>query len=325
VKISACVHTYSAKSIQETLDIVHSMGINTVELCSGGYAGKYHCDPKLLLSDKEAMRKFKDEFEKRNMTISALSAHGNSLHPRKDIAQLHDEELRLSIDLAAELEITNVITFSGCPGDHEDSKYPNWCLYPWPLENQEIFKFQWEKKLIPYWKKTGDYAAQKGVNIAIEMHGGFSVHTPATMLRLREETGKKAICVNVDPSHLWWQGIDPVAAIRYLGDAGAISYFHAKDTGIDPIKVNLYGLTDEQDFKNTDQRGWQFRTIGYGHDMKTWADILSTLRAVKYDGYISIEHEDAMMSADEGFKKALFNLRTVVMEEKAHIPHILSK
>ena len=81
--------------------------------------------------------------------------------------------------------------------------------------------------LIPYWKKTAEFARNHGVTkIAFEMHPGFCVYNPETILRIREAVGE-TIGANFDPSHLIWQGIDPVAAIRAL--EGAIYHFHAKD------------------------------------------------------------------------------------------------
>jgi sugar phosphate isomerase/epimerase len=162
----------------------------------------------------------------------------------------------------------------------------------------------------------GRYAAEHHVKIGLELHGGFSVHTPATLLRLREAAGE-AIGANLDPSHMWWQGIDPVQAISILGRAGAIHHFHAKDTTIDPVNVNRYGLTDMQPYTMMQDRAWQFRTVGYGHDLKTWADIISALRLYGYDYVVSIEHEDGLMSIDEGFTKAVRNLQQVLVEDSA--------
>lgn len=225
----------------------------------------------------------------------------------------HDTFLK-TVRLAEKLEVPVVNTFSGCPGDHEDAKYPNWPVAPWPNDFQEVLKWQWENKIIPYWTETGKFAADHHVKIGLELHGGFSVHTPATLLRLREAAGE-VIGANLDPSHMWWQGIDPVQAVQILGREGAIHHFHAKDTTIDPINVNKYGLTDMQEYTKMLDRAWQFRTVGYGHDVKTWADIISALRLVGYDHVVSIEHEDGLMSVEEGFTKAVHNLRQVLIEE----------
>ena len=145
--------------------------------------------------------------------------------------------IRKTIDLASKLGVPVVNTFSGCPGDHEDAKYPNWPVAPWPNDYQEILNWQWEEQSYPLLDGNRQAGTESNVKIGLELHGGFSVHTPATLLRLREAAGE-AIGANLDPSHMWWQGIDPVQAIHILGRAGAIHHFHAKDTSIDPINVN---------------------------------------------------------------------------------------
>lgn len=150
------------------------------------------------------------------------------------------------------------------------------------------------------------------MKVAIELHGGFSAHTPYTILKLREKTSKH-IGVNFDPSHLWWQGIDPVAAVKILDDA--IFHVHAKDIYLDQDNINMYGITDMQDYSDMKTRAWTFRTVGYGHDMKVWSDIISHLKMYGYDYIISIEHEDPLMSVEEGFSKAVANLQDILIEE----------
>jgi sugar phosphate isomerase/epimerase len=305
---------FSQKSFEEALDYIAASGLGAVEIGTGGYPGKAHGDPDVLLADEGKLKAFKQAVESRGLIISALSVHGNPLHPQKAIAKGFHDDLIKTIDLAQRLEVPVVNTFSGCPGDHEDAKYPNWPVAPWPNDYQDILKWQWEEKLIPYWKQTGDYASERNVKIGLELHGGFSVHTPATMLRLREATSE-AIGANLDPSHLWWQGIDPVQAIRYLGRAGAIHHFHAKDTTFEQSNIDKYGITDMQSYAQMYDRAWQFRTVGFGHSMKEWADIISALRLVGYDYVVSIEHEDGLMSVEEGFTKAVSNLQQVLIRE----------
>lgn len=314
MKLGVFTVLFSQKPFEEMLDYVAEKGLEAVELGTGGYPGNAHCNPEELLNDEGKLKALKKAVESRGLIISALSCHGNPLHPQKEIAKPFHDVLIQSIDLAQKLEVPVVNTFSGCPGDHEGAKYPNWPVAPWPPDYQEILKWQWENKVIPYWKEINRYASERGVKIGLELHGGFSVHTPATMLRLREATGE-AIGANLDPSHMWWQGIDPVEAIKILGKAGAIHHFHAKDTTIDQNNVNMHGLTDMQSYTNMQDRAWQFRTVGYGHDLKTWADIISTLRLYGYDGVVSIEHEDGLMSIEEGFTKAVENLQQVLIRE----------
>lgn len=314
MKLGVFTVLFGGKPLEEALDYIASKGLDAVELGTGGYPGNAHCDPDTLLADAGKLREFKHAIESRGLMISALSCHANPLHPQKALAEPDDAVIRKTIELANRLEVPVVNTFSGCPGDHEGAKYPNWPVAPWPNDYQDILKWQWEERVIPYWTEIGGIAEAANVKIGLELHGGFSVHSPSTMLRLREAAGK-SIGANLDPSHMWWQGIDPVQAVRILGRAGAIHHFHAKDTSIDPINVNAHGITDMQPYTQMLDRAWQFRTVGFGHDLKTWADIISELRLVGYDYVVSIEHEDGLMSIDEGFSKAVQNLQQVLIRE----------
>ena len=314
MKLGVFMVLFGGRKLEDALDYVASKGLKAVEIGTGGYPGNGHCDPKLLLENETALKEFKHAVESRGLMISALSCHGNPLHPQKELAGKDHEVFVNTVKLAQKLGVPVVNTFSGCPGDHENAKYPNWPVAPWPNDYQEILDWQWENKVIPYWTEWGAFAAQHDVKIGLELHGGFSVHTPATLLRLREAAGE-VIGANLDPSHMWWQGIDPVQAIQLLGRKGAIHHFHAKDTVIDPINVNMHGLTDMQSYSKMLDRAWQFRTVGYGHDLKTWADIMSALRLVGYDYVVSIEHEDGLMSVEEGFSKAVDNLNQILIQE----------
>ncbi|MFP4975758.1 sugar phosphate isomerase/epimerase family protein [Paenibacillus sp. CN-4] len=314
MKLGVFMVLFGGRKLEEALDYVASKGLKAVEIGTGGNPGNAHCNPKELLENDAALKQFKKSVESRGLIISALSCHGNPLHPQTALAQKDHEDYVNTVLLAEKLEVPVVNTFSGCPGDHENAKYPNWPVAPWPGDYQEILTWQWEQKIIPYWKEWGAFAAQHHVKVGLELHGGFSVHSPGTLLRLREAAGE-AIGANLDPSHMWWQGIDPVQAIRILGKANAIHHFHAKDTIIDPINVNMHGVTDMQTYDKLLDRAWQFRTVGFGHDLKTWADIVSTLRVVGYDYVVSIEHEDGLMSVDEGFTKAVSNLQQVLIQE----------
>lgn len=314
MKLGVFTVLFSEKSFEETLGYVSSKGIEAVELGTGGYPGNAHCNVDELLDDADTLQRFKQQINDHGLVISALSCHTNPLHPQKKFSEPADELLVKTMKLASELGVPVVNTFSGCPGDHEHALYPNWPVAAWPSDFQEILKWQWEEKLIPYWKEKNDLAESLNVKIGLELHGGFSVHTPATMLRLREACGP-AIGANLDPSHMWWQGIDPVEAIKILGRENAIHHFHAKDTIIDQQNMNRNGLTDMTDYSQMRDRSWYFRTVGFGHDQKTWADIISTLRLYDYDYVVSIEHEDGLMSVEEGFTKAVDNLMPLLLKE----------
>jgi sugar phosphate isomerase/epimerase len=313
LKVGVFLVLFQSEPLGKALDYVKSAGVEAVEVGTGGYPSNAHCQPEKILENPEEVKKFKDLFASRGLEISALSCHGNALHPNPEIARKHHEELEKTILLAEKLGVQNVITFSGCPGDSEGSKYPNWVTCPWPSDFLEILKWQWEEKVIPYWKKVGRFAQDHGVRICLEMHPGFVVYNPETLLRLRAEIGE-VIGANFDPSHLFWQGIDPILALRKL--QGAIYHVHAKDTKIDPLNSPVNGNLDTKPYTEEAKRSWLFRTVGYGHDFQFWKDFVSTLRLVGYDGVLSIEHEDSLMSAREGFEKAVAFLKSVIITEQ---------
>lgn len=301
------------RSTEEAFAWLSSRGVECVEIGAGGSPGSVHCNADELLADPGKLRAYQDLLKKYHLQVAAFSCHSNHVHPNKEIRDTAHREFLRTCRLAERFGVDTVVTFSGCPGDHAEARYPNWVTCAWPTDYPEILEYQWNEQLIPYWQGAVKQAAQCGVTkIALEMHGGFSVHNPATLLRLREAVGP-AIGANFDPSHLYWQGIQPTAAIKAL--QGAIYHFHAKDTKIDPINSGINGVLDPQSFSNLADRSWLFRTVGYGHDLLEWKDILSALRLVGYDGVVSIEHEDAFMSIEEGLEKAIEFLRPILIRE----------
>lgn len=316
MKIGVFTVLFQDKNFEEMLDHVAEAGVKAVEIGTGGNPGNDFCDVDALIEDEKLRQQFSDKIHQRGLTISALSCHDNPISPNKAQAKQAQETFKKTVKLASLLDIPVVNTFSGVAGSDEKAEYPNWPVTPWPTEYSEILKWQWEEKLIPYWKEAAQYAKEHGVKIGIELHAGFLVHTPYTLLKLREATND-ALGANLDPSHLWWQGIDPIAAIKILGEENAIHHFHAKDTYIDQENVNMYGLTDMQPYSEVKTRAWTFRTVGYGHAPNLWGDIISALRMYGYDYVVSIEHEDPIMSIEEGFQKAVTNLNSVNIEEPA--------
>ena len=298
--------------LEKVLDKLKGLGINTVELGTGNYPGGPHCSLDML-KNKSQLNDFKKMIADAGITISALSCHGDPLHPNTAFAKKNQEVSKNTVLLAEKLGVPVVIDFSGCPGDHDGAKYPNWVTCPWPTHYLDVLNWQWDKKVMPYWTKQGKFAADHGVKIAIEMHPGFVVYNPETMLRLRE-IGGKAIGCNYDPSHMFWQGIDPIKAIRILGDA--IFHVHAKDTQIYDSVLPLTGVLDTKVYTDERHRAWIFRTVGYGHSYEWWAEFISTLRMFGYDYVLSIEHEDSLMSADEGLTKAASFLNSIVIKEE---------
>ena len=313
MKLGVFTTLLSDVPFEEALKYFKSLGIEMIEIGCGGFPGNAHANPDILLNDEAKLDEFKTLIAKYGLEISALSCHGNPVHPDKAIAAAFDKSIKDTILLAEKLGIHQINTFSGCPGDCENSKYPNWVVCPWPDDFGEILKWQWEEKLIPYWKDTVAFAKAHGVDkIALELHPGFCVYNTDSLMKLRNAVGPE-IGANFDPSHLIWQGMDPVACIKEMGDA--IFHFHAKDTRIDKYNTAVNGVLDTKSYGEVAKRSWVFRTVGYGNDYSYWKDMISALRTVGYDYAISIEHEDSLMSQNEGLSKAVSFLKEVLVTE----------
>ena len=312
MKLGVCSNLLGDKPFEEALAYFHSKGLQMVEIGTGGYPGKDHCDPDVLLNDEEKYQEWLGLLKKYDLEVSAFSCHGNPVHPNKELAAEFDKAMRDAVLMAEKYGIHQINCFSGCPGDHEGAKFPNWVTCPWPNDFGEILEYQW-KVLIDYWKEFVEFAKTHGVNkIALELHPGFCVYNTQTLKKLREAVGPE-IGANFDPSHLIWQGMDPITVIREMGDA--IFHVHAKDTRIDPRNTAVNGVLDTKSYADEINRSWIFRSVGYGNDALYWKDIISNLRMVGYDYAISIEHEDSLMSKNEGLTKAIEMLKECVVFE----------
>jgi sugar phosphate isomerase/epimerase len=301
---------FGTLELEPMLDRIRELGLTAVELGTGNYPGDRRCKPAELLADGDARRRFAEAFGSRELVISALSCHGNPLHPNVEHAKHDDAVFRDTVRLASELGVGVVNLFSGCPGDGPNATQPNWVTCAWPPEFSEIVAWQWDEVVLPYWREAGAFAAEHGIRLGIEMHPGFVVYNPKTLLRLRGEVGD-VIGANLDPSHLFWQGIDPLLAVREL--SGAINHVHAKDTSIDPYNVARNGVLDVERYDDAARRAWIFRAVGDGHDLLFWKRFVSALRIAGYDHVLSIEHEDPLASTDEGLTRAIGTLKQAVM------------
>ncbi len=313
MKLGVLTVLFQDRPLDKALDQLVKLGVQAVEIGTGSYPGNAHCNPTELLKDQKAIKAYRKNIEDRGLIISAFSCHANPLSPDKAFAAESDRVYRETVRLAAEMEVGVVNLFSGCPGDSEDAKFPNWVTCAWPPEYLQVLDWQWNQKVIPYWQEAGPFAEKAGVKLAFGMHPGFVVYKPETLLRLREAVGP-VIGANYDPSHLFWQGIDPVASIHYL--SGSIHHFHAKDTYMDARNIAVNGVLDTKPYSKLPLRSWTFRTVGYGHDQFTWRSIVSALRLSGYDYVMSIEHEDPLASIDEGLGKAVSFLKDVLLTEQ---------
>lgn len=313
MKLSVLTVPFYGISLEDTLQYLHGLGVEQVELGAGGFPGNTHTLP--YLSGEKPVAALKELLNKYDMSISAISTHGNCVHPNKAVAEKFQKDYETAICFAEKLGVDTLITFSGCPGGSPADATPNWVVCPWPEDFLHVLDYQWNEVLIPYWQEAAQFAGDHGVKkIALEMHPGFLVYNTETCLKLRAAVGD-IIGANFDPSHLIWQGMDPVAAIRHM--EGAIYHFHAKDTRVDAYNTAKIGVLDTKHYSNIPERAWSFRTVGYGRDEQCWREMVTALQTIGYDGAISIEHEDAMMSVNEGLEKAVALLKRVIVREHA--------
>jgi sugar phosphate isomerase/epimerase len=308
MRIGVFTAVFQKLPFEEALDRALAAGVTAVEIGAGGLPGTHHCPVDDLLGSESKRKAYLQAITSRGLILSALSCHDNPLHPNKEVARKADEDFRKAVRLAQLLGVPVVNAFSGCPGGSPQDVTMNWITCPWPPEFTQALDYQWNQVAIPYWAEAGKFAGDHGVKVGFEMHPGMLVYNVETLLRLRNAVGPMLGC-NFDPSHLFWNGVDPVAAIRKLGDA--IVHVHGKDVYVDPFNVAVNGCNDNKPYARILERSWTFRSIGYGHDAKTWKDIISALRMVGYDYVISIEHEDGLMSFDEGLAKGVALLQEV--------------
>lgn len=300
-------------SFEQALDKAVEAGVSAVEIGAGGYPGSPHCPVDELLESQTKRDEWLGKITQRGLILSALSIHNNPLHPDPAVAKEADETYRKAIRLASLLKVPNINTFPGLPAGAPGDKTINWVTCPWPPDFLKILDYQWNEVAIPYWREAAKFAKDQGVKVAFEMHPGMLVYNVETLLRLREVN--PILGCNFDPSHLWWNGVDPVEAIRALGEA--IFHVHGKDVYVDMHNIRVNGCNDGKPYGEIPKRSWTFRSIGYGHGVKDWKDIVSALRMVGYDYVISIEHEDALMSTDEGLRKGVAVLKEAGIFEEA--------
>jgi len=306
---------YQDLSLEAMLDKITALGLEAVEIGTGGYPSSPHCPVADLLADPAKARAWKKKFEDRNILVATLSCHGNPVHPDPAIAQRDVETFHRTVLLAERLEVPVIVGFSGCPGGSPTDKMPNWATYRWPPEFDAILKWQWKEKVVPYWKEAAKFAREHGIRkLALEMHPGFVVYNPMTLLKLRDAVGEE-IGANCDLSHLFWQGCDPIEVIHLLGKQGAIFHAHMKDTVIAREVAPKYGVLNfPEDLAKAAEGSVYFRAVGYGHSATLWKDIVRAYMEVGYQGILSIENEDPILPGEVGVERAAAVLKNVRSE-----------
>jgi len=294
-------------SFEALLDEAQRLGVFGVEVNTGGWSTAPHFDLARMKGSAEARTAFRRAFEARGLEIIALNANGNPLHPT-DSKQ--GECLKDTIRLAGEMGITTVCTMSGLPAGTREDQMPNWVVSSWPPETQAILRYQWEEKLLPFWTEIASLARASGVErIALELHGNQCVYNVPSLLKLRRAIGP-VIGANLDPSHLFWMGADPLAAAEVLGEA--IFHVHAKDTLLNAPVQATTSLLENGSLMEIPSRSWSYITLGFGHGETWWRQFCYRLKMAGYDGWLSIEHEDVLLSSLEGLEKSVALLKGVM-------------
>ena len=291
-------------SFEEALDWVAQHEIEAVEIGTGNFSDAPHCDLEVLHQDASARDDFISAIKARGLTVSALNCNGNLLDPDPGRGRLAQETFEKTLEVANHMEIDTVVTMSGCPGDLQGGSYPNWVTCIWQPEYVELVERQWEEEVEPFWQRASKRARELGVRIAIEMHPGQCVYNTRSLKRLRSIAGGDILGANLDPSHLFFQNMDPITVLEALGE-GAVFHVHAKDTRINYNEMARNGSLDTRPMGTPGERSWEYVTLGYGHGPTFWRRFLSALRMIEFDGVLSIEHEDPMMSPKEGIKKSV--------------------
>jgi sugar phosphate isomerase/epimerase len=306
---------YDHLSLDQMLDKVSALGLEAMEIGTGGYPNNKHCALDDLIADKSQARAWLKKFEDKGIRVPTLSCHGNPVHPNAQHAQKDVETFRKTVLLAEILDIKVIVGFSGCPGGTPTDTQPNWITYRWPPEYNQMLQWQWKEKVIPYWKEAAAYARSHGIKrLAFEMHPNFVVYNPRTLLKLREAVGEE-IGANCDLSHLFWQGCDPVEVIHFLGKQGALFHAHMKDTVIYPENAAKYGVLNfASEANELAEASDTFRAVGYGHSASLWKAVVQAYMDVGYEGILSIENEDPILPGEVGVERAAYVLKNVRKE-----------
>ncbi|MDH7808640.1 MULTISPECIES: sugar phosphate isomerase/epimerase family protein [unclassified Rhizobium] len=291
----------------DMLDHAQRLDVSGVEINTCGWSTAPHFDLRAILGDKNAQKTFLNAFAKRELEVISLNANGNPLHPT-DPAQ--GQGLEDTIRAAGALGITTVCTMSGLPAGSPTDTMPNWVISSWPPETQAILRYQWDEKLIPYWTKIVALAKENGVErIALELHGNQCVYNVPSLLKLRQAVGP-IVGANLDPSHLFWMGADPLVAAEALGEA--IYHVHAKDTFLNAPKQAVTSLLENGSLMDIPARSWSYITLGFGHGEEWWRQFCYRLKMAGYDGWLSIEHEDVLLNSLEGLEKSIALMQGVM-------------
>jgi sugar phosphate isomerase/epimerase len=328
VKLGVYTAILHDRPLPEALNVIRELGLSGAEVNVGGFIGTPHIPIDDVLASTAARDDYLGIFTEHGVELTGLNVNGNPLHADPVVGRQHSADLQRAVEIAGALGVRRIVAMSGLPGGHPGATWPNWIVNPWDSGYLDVLDYQWELA-VPFWTDIDRRARDHGVKVAIEMHPQNLVFNPATMERLVERTGATHVGAEMDPSHLFWQGIDPVAAIDSLGDL--VFHAAAKDTRINPA-CRINGVLDDRfrrlrpDEHRVNIGGdhyvnewpkdssWDFVAVGRGHDVTFWTSFLAALRRVDPDMAVNIEHEDVELGRIEGLEVAAGTLKKAAAE-----------
>lgn len=274
----------SQRALGDVLDWldVELVDVRDIEIGTGGYSPAHHADIEQLLGSARARQRFLAGLEGRGYRLAALNVSGNPLELEE-----HDRALRCTIQLAALLDVDRVVCMSGGKADLAGAGW-------FPGLEEEVGRY-WESRVLPYWEaiSTLAYQTHAGLRLCFELEPGAAVFNTTTFERIA--TVGANLAVNLDPSHFFWQGIDPLAVIARLGDR--IAFAHGKDTVLTQERIALEGVLD--------RTAWRYATVGHGHDEGWWSAFAGELQGAGYDDVISVEYEDPEVAPEQSIVEAV--------------------
>ena len=315
MKIGILTVLYNDRPLEEVASHVAGVGYEMVELPA--WPGATHFDSQRAVRETQYGREVKRMLADRGLGISALSDHmsGQMVLPfanaaidsyaetsdKEEMVRRGREHLLNTARAASALEVPVVCGFFG------STVWEAW--YMWPPEMAQVYERGWEL-FVERWSPILDEFAKLGVRFAHEVHPteiAYNIHTSEEAIR---RLGRDDWGFNFDPSHFIWQMIDPVVFVKTFGDR--ILHVHAKDFELQRDVLSHDGVLSTGSWRRLD-RAARYRVPGWG-DVE-WRRVISALVEVGYDYVLSFEHEDPVMSEDDGVEKAIEYLRPLMIKK----------
>lgn len=311
MKLGINTHFIMKYDFEEGLEFCQRLGVQTMELAATGPSAKKYCDVERLLADDDARKHWLETYQAHGLEIYSFSGHGTPLVPDKQIAGEYSQEFRRACELMEKLGVTRMALVAGLPEGEVGGTLPMWIVNTDLPMFRDALEWQWEERLLPYWREHGKIASDHGVTLCFEPQVNDMIHTPEKLKRLHDEIGDVVAC-NFDVSHMWVQQIDPLEAIHYLGDL--IQNVHLKDTLIHVPNQRLRGMFDSTPIDQPARRSWTFTIPGWGHDEQEWRELITALRFIGYEGILSLEMESEYIEIQEGLEKSAEFIRPMLLK-----------